>query len=49
MYSRPILKEIPGPIGGHCVVPNLKILDSNRIVRFILDINDELEGNQGES
>ena len=25
-FVRPVLEPIPGPIGGHCVVPNAKIL-----------------------
>lgn len=25
---RPILKHVPGPIGGHCVVPNARLMDS---------------------
>lgn len=25
-YVRPVLQAIPGPIGGHCVVPNSKLL-----------------------
>jgi len=25
-FIRPVLKPMPGPIGGHCVVPNAKIL-----------------------
>lgn len=26
---RPVLLDVPGPIGGHCVVPNSKILSKN--------------------
>ncbi|PIS38997.1 MAG: hypothetical protein COT34_00725 [Candidatus Nealsonbacteria bacterium CG08_land_8_20_14_0_20_43_11] len=33
---RPYLKYIPGKIGGHCVVPNCQILDSE-IAKFLLD------------
>jgi len=36
--ARPYLKYMPGPIGGHCVLPNCQILDSE-IAKFILDIN----------
>lgn len=25
--ARPVLKHYPGPIGGHCVLPNLELLD----------------------
>jgi len=44
-YCRPTLEEMPGPIGGHCVVPNLELLGDNRITNFILQINSELEEN----
>lgn len=27
-YWLPILEDMPGPIGGHCVVPNLELLDT---------------------
>lgn len=36
---RPILKHMPGPIGGHCLIPNVKILDQwlkDDFTRFIL-------------
>lgn len=33
---RPVLKDIPGPIGGHCVIPNAKILGGD-IAEFILE------------
>ncbi len=42
---RPILKYQPGPIGGHCVIPNLELLeeyDKNPISKFILKINNKL-------
>lgn len=39
-YHRPVLKDVPGPIGGHCVVPNAKILKedffSSRVIDLIL-------------
>jgi len=37
---RPVLKYMEGPIGGHCVIPNTKILDKflpNQLTRFILN------------
>jgi UDP-N-acetyl-D-mannosaminuronate dehydrogenase len=37
---RPYLKYMPGKIGGHCVVPNCKILNSN-ISKIILKKNNE--------
>lgn len=36
--SRPVLDHREGPIGGHCVIPNAKILDSE-IADFILEQN----------
>lgn len=35
---RPYLKYMPGKIGGHCVIPNCRILNS-KIARFILKKN----------
>lgn len=35
---RPFLRYMPGPIGGHCIIPNCKILDSD-IAKIILDKN----------
>lgn len=35
---RPILKHIPGPIGGHCVIPNCRLLNSP-LSRIIENIN----------
>lgn len=42
---RPYLKYMPGPIGGHCVLPNCKMIDSE-ISKFILDINKKLAEGQ---
>jgi hypothetical protein len=25
--TRPVLKDMPGPIGGHCLIPNCEILE----------------------
>lgn len=36
---RSYLKHMPGSIGGHCVIPNCKILDSE-IAKFILRKNE---------
>lgn len=39
---RPILKYQPGPIGGHCIIPNAQILDrysKNMITSVVLDKN----------
>lgn len=38
--QRPVLKHFPGKIGGHCVVPNAKLLGGD-IADFILKKNDE--------
>lgn len=32
---RPVLKHVDGPIGGHCVMPNLELLGDNPITRLI--------------
>jgi len=37
-YIRPVLKPMPGKIGGHCVVQNCD-LDKNKITEFILKCN----------
>ncbi len=42
---RPILKYIEGPIGGHCVIPNLKILSEafdEQSFQFMLEFNEQL-------
>ncbi len=39
---RPILKHVPGPIGGHCLMPNINILQSwlkNELTHFMLHQN----------
>jgi len=35
---RPILKPIPGKIGGHCLIPNCKLLKCN-LTKIILNFN----------
>lgn len=42
---RPILKNMPGKIGGHCVVPNAQILNDQfnlEITNFIIKQNEKL-------
>lgn len=42
---RPILKYMDGPIGGHCVIPNLKILSEafdEQVFQFMLEFNEQL-------
>lgn len=38
---RPHLNYMPGPIGGHCVIPNLSLLGKNQITDLINLINDQ--------
>lgn len=35
-YVRPVLKHSQGKIGGHCVVPNARILSGNEVADFIV-------------
>lgn len=50
--ARPYLKHIPGPIGGHCVIPNAELLvagDENLpLVQLLLETNAKLQSAQGE-
>jgi UDP-N-acetyl-D-mannosaminuronate dehydrogenase len=42
---RPILKHMQGPIGGHCVIPNLHILSqafNEQTFAFMLEFNEQL-------
>lgn len=39
--QRPILKDMPGPIGGHCILPNCKLL-GGEVASFILKQNEKL-------
>ena len=36
---RPYLKDMPGPIGGHCVIPNCELLGDSIIAQTILNRN----------
>jgi len=43
-FTRMVLKHMPGPIGGHCLIPNCKLIEkesSNPITKFILKKNKE--------
>ena len=40
--QRPVLQNYPGPIGGHCVIPNAKLLDDD-IGAWIIERNELLE------
>lgn len=39
---RPVLKNVPGKIGGHCVVPNCHLIDDSAIPKFIIGFNEKL-------
>lgn len=41
-YHRPILEDMPGRIGGHCVIPNCELLDDD-IARYIVKFNEGLK------
>lgn len=48
-FIRPVLDHMPGPIGGHCQIPNCKLLDDiSYIPQLILEKNEtfksEVEG-----
>ena len=41
---RPVLEHMPGPIGGHCLLPNLEMLDGEAaeiLLEMNKDFNDE--------
>lgn len=40
---RPVLKHYPGPIGGHCVIPNAEILAGSPIADFIIETNKKCQ------
>lgn len=40
---RPYLKNMPGPIGGHCVMQNLPLLGENQITDMINLFNSQIE------
>lgn len=47
---RPVLKHMDGPIGGHCVIPNARLLrdaegeyEANALVRHLVAMNTYLE------
>jgi UDP-N-acetyl-D-mannosaminuronate dehydrogenase len=40
--ARPVLEHFPGKIGGHCVIPNAKLLHG-RVADFILNVDDQQE------
>lgn len=40
--QRPVMKHKPGPIGGHCVMPNAKLLDS-LVSDFLLQYGDTFQ------
>lgn len=36
---RPFLKHMPGPIGGHCIIPNAKLLN-DKMGKVLIEINE---------
>lgn len=43
--TRPVLKHKPGPIGGHCVIPNAAIIDQwldDDLIKFFIQQNRRL-------
>lgn len=43
---RPVLKHMDGPIGGHCVMPNARILsEDSSLANMLLFLNEQLTGN----
>lgn len=40
---RPVLKHYSGPIGGHCLIPNAKLLKDFEAAKLILKINSRYE------
>ena len=48
-FSRPVLYPLPGPIGGHCVIPNLELLADRPLSEFIKSRNETYKNEQGKS
>jgi hypothetical protein len=42
-FTRPVLTPMEGPIGGHCVMPNLRFIDGNPVAEFIREVNSAYE------
>jgi len=43
-FVRPVLSFVPGPIGGHCVIPNAELLsEHSEVAEWILSLNRKLE------
>lgn len=38
-FSLPVLENMPGPIGGHCIIPNARLTDSP-LATMLLSLND---------
>lgn len=39
-FSRPFLDHVPGPIGGHCVIPNLEFLPDSHLAQLLKQRNE---------
>ncbi len=40
-YTRPVLKPMEGPIGGHCIIPGVRMLDDGGLLDVVQVENDE--------
>lgn len=47
-YRLPILDNMPGPIGGHCVIPNLNLFEdkTTTLVEYLKMYNDRLKNSE---
>ena len=39
---RPVLKQVDGPIGGHCVIPGVEMLGEEQVAQMVLSLNRRL-------
>lgn len=39
-FARPYLDHVPGPIGGHCVIPNLDFVPDSQLVQLLKQRNE---------
>ena len=46
-FVRPVLKHFPGKIGGHCVVPNCRLLPDSYVTNLVLEKDKEFEQTNG--
>ena len=43
--ARPVLKHMDGPIGGHCVIPNAKLMDCD-ITQLLIAMNEKYKADE---